>query len=151
MRHNRRAPHAANARGTATNTRAQSLVQCIMGRHERLVHSRGQVVGYVQAGVFRKQVKGSCHILRKPSAWAFGIDSLDEAERLGAGRVELYDTETATTYEADLARIRTKGIAIDRGRGPQLALKLEEWLSAREISRTANGLVLCWLSVGGEA
>jgi len=90
-------------------------------------------------------------MLRAPRAWAFGLDSLDEAERLGAGRVELYDTETATTYEADLARIRTKGIAIDRGRGPQLALKLEEWLSAREISRTANGLVLCWLSVGGEA
>ncbi|HHX44538.1 MAG TPA: hypothetical protein GX714_11210 [Chloroflexi bacterium] len=89
-------------------------------------------------------------MLRAPRAWAFGLDSLDEAERLGAGRVEVYDTETATTYQADLDRIRSKGVLIDRGRGPQLALLLKEWLAIREVSRTPGGLVLYWLSNGAE-
>lgn len=150
MRHNSSAPRAANARGTRPKDRTRSLVQYITARRPRPVHAGGQVVGYVQGGVFRKRVRGSRHMLRAPRAWAFGLDSLDEAERLGAGRVEVYDTETATTYQADLDRIRSKGVLIDRGRGPQLALLLKEWLAIREVSRTPGGLVLYWLSSGAE-
>ncbi len=92
------------------------------------IRVRGRIVGRVQDGVFRKRVRGSRHMLRKPKkAWALDVQSLEQAEALGAWLVELLDLESGLRYRAPISRIRLRGFRLDRGHGEQLALRLEEW------------------------
>jgi hypothetical protein len=83
--------------------------------------------GKISNGVFSKTVKGSKHKLRKPPAWAVDIADLDEAERLGATLVEIYDIETHATYTATIEHIRDWGIYFDRCYGKTIALPLRYW------------------------
>ncbi|WP_376793085.1 hypothetical protein [Thermoflexus sp.] len=92
-----------------------------------LIKVNGRPVGEVRDGVFRKHVRASVHMLRRPPAWALDVESLADAERLGARVVEIVDVETGFRYRASVARIREKGFELDRGHGRQIALELEEW------------------------
>ncbi len=91
------------------------------------IYSNGRVVGYVKAGVFYKSISGSKHFLHKPPAIAFDISTLNDAEKAGAVRVEVYDRETRTTYRATLAHVLDKGFTFNRGWGEQIALPFEGW------------------------
>ncbi|HHX43149.1 MAG TPA: hypothetical protein GX714_04070 [Chloroflexi bacterium] len=92
------------------------------------VCAQGKAVGRVgRDAIFRKSVRGSRHALRKPPAWALDIDSLLEAERLGATMVEIRDCESGLRYRASVERIWRHGITIDRGHGRQVALPLSRW------------------------
>lgn len=91
------------------------------------IYAGGRVVGQVVGGVFRKAVKASVHFLRRPPAIAFDLDSLRAAERAGAVRVEVTDTETGKVYRALLAEVLERGFSLNRGHGAQVALVLGMW------------------------
>ena len=87
----------------------------------------GRVVGYVQGDAFCKTVRASIHQLRVPPAWALDAQSLDDAERAGAVRVEIRDVESGCVYRADIALIRRRGFRVSRGFGVQVGLALALW------------------------
>jgi len=66
-------------------------------------------------------------MLRQPKGWALDCQSLEDAEAKGARKVEIEDTESGLTYSASVALIRSKGVAIDRKFGFQIALPLHYW------------------------
>lgn len=91
------------------------------------IFAGGRHVGDVVGNVFKKRVRGSCHRLKKPPAWASDIEALDQAEAVGAAIVEIWDVESGIRYTARIATIRSCGFRFDRGHGPQLGLGLAEW------------------------
>ena len=86
---------------------------------------KGQAVGKVQGGIFRRTVK-PVHQLRQPPAWSLWEGLIGALEAVGVRYVEL-DQEDGVTWLAPLALFRTMGIRIDRGAGLQLALPLQYW------------------------
>lgn len=94
-----------------------------------------QIVGKVLNGVFSKRVHGSRHFLRKPPAIALDIDTVEQALRLGATKVEVYDMESGMLYRAKIDLIFEKGFRFNRGFGDQIALCLSRW----EIEQTDQG------------
>lgn len=87
----------------------------------------GHPVGYVQDGEFRKSVRGSVHFLRSPRAIAFDTSTLRDAERAGARRVVVQDTETGKVYRADIDTVLAHGFRVERGHNEQTALTMERW------------------------
>jgi hypothetical protein len=71
------------------------------------------------------------HRLRYPPAWAFDADILEAAGRLGAVFAEVFDTDAGDVYRTTLEDFRRFGFAVNRGHGPQIALRLERWAVAR--------------------
>ena len=95
---------------------------------EKIVYlDSGKVVGKVVGDTFIKNVKSSKHFLQKPPAIAFDMSSMEEAERLGAMHVRVFDKENKTTYSAPIARVWQRGFSIQRGFGSQVALRLTDW------------------------
>jgi hypothetical protein len=91
------------------------------------VRAGGRIVGSVIDGKFCKRVRGSKHMLREPRGWAIDVQSLTDAERLGAREVEIHDSESDVIYTASVERIRSKGLKFDRGFGQQVCLPLQSW------------------------
>ncbi len=102
----------------------------------------GKVVGRISGDTFHKVVRGSVHQLRRPPAWALDVQSLADAERLGARSVQITDAETGIVYTAPIALIRAKGFVFDRGHGRQIALPLAEWQVHRPGEPVAQQLPL---------
>lgn len=98
------------------------------------VYAGGRVVGQVRNGTFHKSIAAN-HYLRVPPAIAFSLESLSQAERAGASRVEVKDRDTGTIYRATIAHIREHGFPLNRaGFEPQIALALDGW------TRTTKGV-----------
>jgi hypothetical protein len=95
--------------------------------HSTPIYVGRQVVGHVLGDTFRKTVHSERHLLEKPRAWCFDIQSLRDAEAVGARCVELQDQDTDQTYMASIARIWELGFELDRGHGHQIGLILEQW------------------------
>lgn len=102
-----------------------------MNRHP-IRTTDGRIVATVEDGVLRKFVKGSIHKLRKPPAWAWDKTIINEAVDLGAGRIEVYDSETTITYSISLTEFQRNAFAVDRGHNPQLAVVESHWRQAKE-------------------
>lgn len=83
----------------------------------------GKVVGRV----WRKRVRCSTGMLHKPTGWAVDVFDLKRAEKLGALRLDLHETEQDVIYSAPLATLRQYGRPIDRGCGKQILLMLGYW------------------------
>jgi hypothetical protein len=92
------------------------------------IHGGGHVVGYVRGDTFYKVIAASKHVLRQPPALAFSVESLEQADALGALKVDITDRESGRHYLADLATIRAYGFVIDRGYGRQLACRLTQFV-----------------------
>lgn len=86
-----------------------------------------RVVGFVSGDTFYKTIKGSRHLLKQPPAIAFDLSSLDDAESMGAERVEVKDSESGRIYRASIVLIRSSGFAVNRRFGSQWALSLPYW------------------------
>ena len=85
--------------------------------------------GRVVRDTWVKRVRMSAHMLRRPPGWALDVADLDLAEAAGAHFVELREQERGVTYRAPIARIRAKGLPLERGYGKQLALSLGHWVT----------------------
>ena len=87
----------------------------------------GHVIGHVHADRLELRRKASKHQLRRPAAWAVDVAALDQAERAGARWVLVTDTESGRRYLAAVATRRDRGLRLERGFGPQMALTLDAW------------------------
>lgn len=103
----------------------------------RYPHITGQpiTVGNKVSGFFMertstyyRRVEGSRHFLKKPAGIANDLAALAEAERLGADRCRIVDSETGIEYLCALPIIYEFGSHIDRGFGQQLALPFAYWI-----------------------
>ena len=86
-----------------------------------------KIVGVIKDGNFIKRVHSSKHFLRKPPAIAFDIDTLTQAQDLGAIKVKIIDLDTNTIYIASIELIFEKGFVFNRGYGIQIGLTLNYW------------------------
>ena len=91
------------------------------------IYSNNTMVGAVVGTTFRKHLKPN-HFLWRPPAIAFGLQSLIDAKRAGATRVEVINTETGRVHRATLDLIERHGFNVERGGfEPQRALALHRW------------------------
>jgi hypothetical protein len=90
----------------------------------------GKVSGFYMERTheYYRRVDGSRHFLRKPPAITNDLAALAEAERLGADRVRIIDSETGIEYLCAIAVIREHGFPISRGWGDQVALPFGYWI-----------------------
>jgi hypothetical protein len=91
---------------------------------------QGRVSGFYMERTheYYRKVEGSRHFLRKPAAITNDVAALAEAERLGADRVRIVDSETGIEYTCAIAVIRDYGFSVDRGYGQQIALSFAYWI-----------------------
>lgn len=87
----------------------------------------GRIAGHVQGDTFRKNVRGSAHMLRAPRGWASDVDALKAAQRLGATHIEVTDEENGAVYRASIAEMLRRGVTFDRGFGRQVVLPMARW------------------------
>ncbi len=86
----------------------------------------GRLVGEVTNGIFKKTISGSRHILRKPPAIALSVESLQQAERVGAHDIQITDIDLGCVYACTLQHFKSHAFPLQRGGfEPQLALRLE--------------------------
>ena len=98
------------------------------------------VIGRVEGDTFYKPTRSTVHMLRQPRAWACDLAALDQARAAGAEWVELADRDTGAIYRAALVDFYRRGVAVNRGHGPQLALPLAFWDVAGGRRSTRPGL-----------
>lgn len=77
---------------------------------------------------YYRKVDGSRHFLRKPPAITNDMAALAEAERLGADRVRIVDSETGIEYTCIIPIIHEYGFTLNRGWGEQIALPFAYWI-----------------------
>lgn len=88
------------------------------------IYAQGKLVGRVEGNTFFKTIRKK-HLLKVPPAIAIDVDSLEQAERAGATRVEINIRETSEVFEATIAHIKKLGWEFDRGWGKQIGLSLD--------------------------
>lgn len=81
-----------------------------------------------RSNTYYRRIEGSRHFLKKPAGIANDLAALAEAERLGADRCRIVDSETGCEYTCIIPIIREYGTLIDRGFGQQLALPFQYWV-----------------------
>jgi hypothetical protein len=99
-------------------------------RKGSVVRDGSKVVGEVLNGVFVKNIYGSRHMLRSPKAVCFGVESLHNAENLGAKEVAVIDQETGKEYRAPLPFVWEHGFNVNRGFGQQVGVTLGDFAKA---------------------
>jgi hypothetical protein len=92
-----------------------------------IVDNRGHTVGRVRETTFEKELNGSKHFLRVPSAIAFDLVTLERAKQAGADKTRIIDKDTGIIYRATFSQIEIKGFKFNRGYGEQIALGLHLW------------------------
>lgn len=102
----------------------------------------GKAVGTVRGDTFYKSIQGSKHLLRQPPAIAFDVCSLEQAKAAGVIFVKVTDTETKTTYTAELSHILEHGTRFNRGWGEQIYLPLNGWIKRTKVRRDLSDLPL---------
>lgn len=78
--------------------------------------------------VLVRKVDAKRHLLQFPEqSWAVDADGLEQAEALGAERVEVQDAKTGNVWYSPVDYIRSTGHHFNRGWGEQIALPLTRW------------------------
>lgn len=92
------------------------------------IFTSGRVVGKVVGDVFKKNIAGSRHILHKPRAIALSVESLTQAEKVGAREIQITDKESGDLYACPFERFKEYAFPIQRGGfEPQMALTLDRF------------------------
>lgn len=81
----------------------------------------------VSGDTVSKEISGSKHIMRNPHAIFFDIQSLREAESLGAKIITVTDKETGDVYTATLPLVWQKAIYKNYGYGEQVGLAVNSF------------------------
>lgn len=102
----------------------------------------GKAVGKVLGDIFYKSFQGSKHLLRHPPAIASDICTIIQAQAAGATKAVFTDTETKTTYTAELSHILEHGTRFNRGWGEQIYLPLNGWIKKTRVKRDLSDLPL---------
>jgi hypothetical protein len=118
-----------NLGSTGGSVSAADTTQCTTaGRAASIpIFVSGKVVGQVDGEVFRKSIRGSVHMLRRPRAIAFDVSTLRDAEAAGARFVVVHDSDSGHYYHAPMSTVWAKGFRVSRGYGDQWALRVERF------------------------
>jgi hypothetical protein len=102
---------------------------CTSQSHCIEIYSGSKVIGEVNNGdTFQKRLESRRHFLRRPSAIALSLDSLEQAEKAGALFIKIIDLDSGRVFWTIIEHMRNKGFIIQRGGfEPQLALRLKDW------------------------
>lgn len=98
-----------------------------MQRHQIISARTGKVEGLVIGRKFYKFMRRDGQFLHTPPAIAFDICTLRLIARTKAEAIVVVDPETDNVYEATMDKMRSAGFMLDRGMGPQWAMKLTDW------------------------
>jgi hypothetical protein len=96
------------------------------------VYAGSRIVGQVYGDTFSKTITGSKHLLRTPPAIAFDVATIDQAVRLGAVKVRVYDRESENVYKCSIDHLKENGFTFNRGFGEQIALVMDGWIKTRK-------------------
>ena len=86
----------------------------------------GKIIGHVIGDEFRKTIHDR-HFLQKPRGLASDVDTLRQAQDAEAVWFVAYHVETGREYRAPIRRFFERGISVNRGHSPQLALILPDF------------------------
>lgn len=107
---------------------------------KKFVYIGRRRVGHVNGPYFIKHIRGSRHLLRTPPAICFDLESLAQAEEMGATHLAVEDTEAKRWYCLDIETARVKGFTMNRGHGEQLAVPLTAWEVKLYVPEEATGV-----------
>jgi hypothetical protein len=82
-------------------------------------NKRGQRVGELRDGIFRKKVSGSKHLLKMMDAWGIDSSIVDELEKQGVAEIRIKDIETESVYKTSLDVFLGHSVSRDFGAGEQ--------------------------------
>ena len=89
----------------------------------------GRVIGYIDGGIFCKEVYGSIHMLRKPPAWAIDVE-VWEWIKLKVTWIMVTDKETNDIFFTKVETFDKHKRLLDRGHGRQYYMILDRWSKA---------------------
>ena len=96
-------------------------------RKKKIVKVGEKIIGRLEDGIFYKHVRGSCHMLLKPRAWAIDAEAFDNEIKPNVTELVAIDKETGIEYHCPVEKFdRHKG-ELDRGFGRQYFLTLNHW------------------------
>jgi len=98
--------------------------------------------GRVTGTTWRKRVRESRHMMRRPRGWA--LDKADVFAAWGSGvkKIALHELENGCTYHVGLLDLLHGGRTIDLGYGEQLFLPLERWQVSQNSESDSGQLTL---------
>ena len=98
-------------------------------------------VGEVTDGKFKKKIKFSKHALRTPPALALSVESLNQAEQVGAREIEIADLESGRVYSCSIEYFKQYAFPVQRGGfEPQMALVLQRFDVTSPLEITSHAL-----------
>ncbi len=86
-----------------------------------------KTIGKSNGRIFKKTIRGSIHLLRKPPAIAIDADAYDKHIAFSHQLLEIYDSETNRLYTSSTEDFNLHRIEFDRGHGKQYALAMNHW------------------------
>ena len=87
-----------------------------------------KLIGIIDGQLFKKNVRGSRHMLLRVPGWAIDIDVLELLDEEGVTEIRIHDKETKKVYRASLLDFLAYGVPYHHPLyGPQLCLPLECW------------------------
>lgn len=90
-------------------------------------NSKGQIIGNLKDGVFRKSASKKKHYMRVLEAWGTDNDVLSKLRGLGCTEVRIMDTDTKNVWSTSFATFYEKGYAKVFGHGTQVFLHKRFW------------------------
>ncbi len=92
------------------------------------IRTANRHIGEVIGNKFKKEIQFSRHALRTPPALALSIESLTQAEQVGATEIQITDKESGRVYSCSIDHFKKNSFLIQRGGfEPQLALLLDRF------------------------
>ena len=87
----------------------------------------GKIVGQSDGHVFKKKIKGSKHLLRKPPAIGIDAPAYEQEIAPTCERIEVFDMESNRLYVSTIENFQRNRGELDRGHGRQVYLILNRW------------------------
>jgi hypothetical protein len=105
----------------ANSTPKRTRAQC-----EPIYRADGRIIGEVRGDTFYKTIHDA-HILTTPRGISSDVDALRQAESAGAKFFCAHHVESRRDYIAPIARFFARGIKLNRGHSPQIALLISDF------------------------
>lgn len=89
-------------------------------------NSKGQVIGKLKDGIFRKKVKKSKHYMRVLNAWGLDVEVVDKLRASKCTEIRILDTESQSIYSTPFEVFDNKGFVKDFS-SEQKFLVIKHW------------------------
>ena len=105
------------------------MAQChfITSKWSPVYGYNSKIIGKSNGQIFRKTIKGSLHLLRKPPAIAIDATAYEHEISKTHQYIEVFDTDTNNLYISSIENFNKHKGLLDRGHGRQYYLSLCHW------------------------